>query len=152
MENARFSLQIGHADRMSTPAISNADMVEIQLRKWMARGYVLNATLRPTYSHPFVPAGDTVVAEIIDRAGQGVFFTTNGFTLPGRGFIPYADIVAADWISTRPDRLRRKREDFDHIELSLRDGSSVTLTDIEQAVFPLLRFFQWMIRRRKHAG
>ena len=31
MENARFSLQIGHADRMSTPAISNADMVEI----WM---------------------------------------------------------------------------------------------------------------------
>jgi hypothetical protein len=73
MENARFSLQIGHADRMSTPAISNADMVEIQLRKWMARGYVLNATLRPTYPHPFVPAGDTVVAEIIDRAGKGVF-------------------------------------------------------------------------------
>jgi hypothetical protein len=137
---------------MSTPVISNADMVEIQLRKWMARGRVHNVALRPAYSHPSVPAGETVVAEVIARGGHGVFFTTNGFTLPERGFIPYGDIVSAAWISPRPDRFARKREDFDHIEFSLRDGSSATLTDVEQAVFPLLRFFQWMIERREHAG
>jgi hypothetical protein len=132
------------------PAIADAEMVEIQLRKWMARGRVHNVTLRPTYSHPSVPAGETVIAEIVDRRSQGVFFTNSGFTLPGLGFIRYGDILSASWISSRPDRLARKSEDFDHIELSLRDGSSVTLADVEQAVFPLLRFFEWTIARRKH--
>ena len=32
---------------MSEPAISDADMVEIQLRKWIGRGQVHNVTLRP---------------------------------------------------------------------------------------------------------
>ena len=136
---------------MRTLAISNADMMEIQLRKWMARGRVHNVTLKPAYSHPSVPPGETIVAEVIARGGHGVFFTSNGFTLPVRGFIPYGEIVSAAWISTRPDRFARKREDFDHIEFSLRDGSSVTLTDVEQAVFPLLRFFQWMIGNRKQS-
>ena len=102
---------------MSAPAISDADMVEIQLRKWIGRGHVHNVTLEPTYSHPSVPAGETVVAEVVDRAGQGVFFTGSGFTLPGRGFIRYDDVESATWISTRPDRLARKQEDYDHIEL-----------------------------------
>jgi hypothetical protein len=137
---------------MSAPAISDADMVVIQLRKWMGRGHVHNVTLRPAYSHPSISSGETVVAEIIDRTGRGVFFTGGGFTLPERGFIRYAEVEAATWISSRPDRLARKREDFDHIELSLRDGSSAVLADMDQAVFPLLRSFEWMIQRRKNAG
>jgi hypothetical protein len=137
---------------VSTPAISNADMVAIQLRKWMARGHVYNVTLRPTYSHPSVPAGETPVAEVVDLSAQGVFFTGSGFTLPGHGFIRYDEIMSATWISTRPQGQARKAEDYDHIEFSLRDGSSATLTDVEQAVFPLLRFFRWMLERRKHAG
>ena len=137
---------------MSAPTISDADMVEIQLRKWIERGHVHNVTLRPTYSHPSVPAGEAVVAEVVDRGGQGVFFTGSGFTLPGRGFIRYDDVQSVTWISTRPDRAARKREDYDHIELSFRDGSSATLADVEQAAFPLLRFFQWMLERRRNAG
>ena len=137
---------------MSAPAISDADMVEIQLRKWMGRGHLHNVTLRPTYSHPSVPPGESVVAEVIDRAGQGVFFTGSGFTQPGRGFIRYDNIQSATWISTGPGRLARKQEDYDHIELSLRDGSSTTLADVEQAAFPLLRFFEWMLERRRNAG
>jgi hypothetical protein len=101
-----------------------------------------------------VPAGETVIAEVVDRSGQGLFFTGTGFTLPGHGFIRYDDIVSAEWISSKPFGVRanRKREDYDHIEFSLRDDSSLTLTDVEQAVFPLLHFFRWMIQRRKHAG
>jgi len=49
------------------------------------------------------------------------------------------------WISSRPDRLAHKQQDFDHIELSFRDGSSTTLADMDQAAFPLLRFFEWMV-------
>ncbi len=78
-----------------------------------------------------------------------MFFTGNGFTLPGRGFIRYDDVSSATWISTRPDRLARKREDFDHIEFSFCDGSSATLADLEQAVFPILRFFEWVLQKRK---
>jgi hypothetical protein len=144
--------ELGSLACMSAPTISDAEMVEIQLRKWMTRGDLSNVTLRPTYSHPSIPAGETVVAEIIDRSGQGVFFTGGGFTLPGRGFVRYEDVQTATWISTQPDRLPRKREEFDHIELSFRDGSSATLADVGQAAFPLLRFFEWMIERRKHAG
>jgi hypothetical protein len=139
---------------MSAPVISKAEMVEIQLRKWIGKGRVHNVKLGPTYSHPSVPVGETVIAEVLDRSGQGLFFTGSGFTIPGHGFIHYDAIKAAEWISSEPFgvRAKRKREDFDHIVFALRDGSSVTLTDIEQAVFPLLHFFQWMIRRKKHAG
>jgi hypothetical protein len=140
--------------RMSTPAISNADMIGIQLRKWIGKRRVQNVTLSPAYSHPSVPAGETVIAEVVDRRGQGLFFTGSGFTLPGRGFIRYDDITGAEWISSEPFpvKARRKREDYDHIELSLHDGTSLKLTDLEQAVFPLLHFFQWMTGRRKHDG
>jgi hypothetical protein len=129
-------------------------MVEIQLRKWIGKRRVHNVTLSPTYSHPSVPAGETVIAEVVDRSGQGLFFTGSGFTLPGHGFIRYDDIMAAEWISSEPFavRARRKREDYDHIELSLRDGSSLTVTDVEQAVFPLLHFFEWMVGKRRHAA
>jgi hypothetical protein len=139
---------------MSAPAISNAEMVEIQLRKWIGKRRVHNVKLSPAYSHPSVPVGETVIAEVIDRSGQGLFFTGTGFTLPGHGFIRYDDIVSAEWISSEPfvARAKRKREDFDHIEFQLRDGSSVTLMDVEQAAFPLLHYFEWMIRRRKNAG
>ncbi len=139
---------------MSAPVISNADMVAIQLRKWIRKARIHNVTLSPAYSHPSVPAGEKVIAEVVDRGGQGLFFTGSGFTLPGRGFIRYDDIMAAEWISSEPlaARARRKREDFDHIEFQLRDGSSLTLMDVEQAAFPLLHFFEWMIRRRKYAG
>jgi hypothetical protein len=137
---------------MSTPTVSIADMLEIQLRKWMSKHHVSNIKLSPSYSHPSVPAGEAVIAEVIDRSAQALLFTSSGFTLPSRGFIYYDDIVTAKWISSQPDRLARKREDYDHIEFTLRDGSSVTLTDVEQAVFPLLHFFQWMTERRRHAG
>jgi hypothetical protein len=60
--------------------------------------------------------------------------------------------MAAEWISSESldVRGRRKREDYDHIELALRDGSSVALTDVGQAVFPLLHFFEWAIGRRRN--
>lgn len=136
---------------MNAPAISISDMLEIQLRKWIGKKRVHNVKLNPPYSPPSVPAGEAVVAEIIDRSAQSLFFTGAGFTLPGRGFISYDDIVAAEWISSEPlgVRAERKREDYDHIEIMLRDGASVTLADVEQAVFPLLHFFEWVIQRRQ---
>jgi len=135
---------------MSAPAISNADMLEIQLRKWISKRHVQNIKLDPAYSHPLVPKGQTVIAEVVDRAGQGLFFTGYGFTLPGRGFVSYDNIKKASWMSAQRGLVTpaRKRGEFDRIEFSLQDGSSVMLTDVDKAVFPLLRFFEWLISRR----
>jgi hypothetical protein len=109
--------------------------------------------LTPTWSRFSSGSGSARDAFTTSRCVRGTF-TSSGFTLPGQGFIHYSDITAAKWISSEPfpARARRKQEDFDHIEFALRNGSSVTLTDVEQAVFPLLHFFKWMIERRKHAG
>jgi len=135
---------------MNALPITNADMIEIQLRKWIAKRHLQHVKLSPTYSHPALPVGEAAIAEVIDRSGQGLFFTGNGFTLPGRGFIYYDDIVEAEWISSEPfaARAARKRDHYDHIVFSLRNGSSATLKDVEQAVFPLLHFFKWMINKR----
>jgi hypothetical protein len=56
-----------------------------------------NFTLFPAHSHPDVPADETVFMEFIAPNGQGLFFTPNGFTIPGQGFIPYKAIRCADW-------------------------------------------------------
>jgi len=132
--------------------MSAAEMVEGQLRKWMTHGNVQNVRLRPSASHFSLPLGEVPAAEVVNRSGQSVFFGETGFALPGRGFIPYDDIASATWISRSADRLARKKEDFDHIEFSLQDGSCAALTDVDQAVFPLLTFFEWLIERRKSAG
>lgn len=137
---------------MSAPSVTNADMLEIQLRKWIGKRHVHNVNLNPACSVSSVPEGEKVIAEVIDRSGQGLFFTGNGFVLPGHGFIHYDNITAAEWISSESFEVRakRKREHFDHIEFAFRDGSSATLSDVQQAVFPLLHFFEWMILKRKH--
>ncbi len=139
---------------MSAYAKSNADMLEFLLRKWIRKRHVHNVRLKPDYSHLSVPVGETVIAEVVDRSSQGWFFTESGFTVPSGGFIRYDDIIASQWISLDPSKVNAegKRENYDHIEFSLRDGSLIALTDVEQAVFPLLRFFDWVLAKKKHAG
>ena len=122
-------------------------MVEIQLRKWTKRAELHNVTLNPKYSNDLLPQGEIPVAEVIDRSGCSLFFSRTGFTLPGRGFIRYDDVKAAAWISFKPDRFKHKQQDHDHIELRLRDGLQITLADLDQAAFPLLKFFEWMVGR-----
>jgi hypothetical protein len=134
---------------MSAPTINAAEMLEIQFRKALTRRHVLNATFRPAYSHPAIPTGDAPLVEVINRRGQGVFFTASGFTMPERGFVRYDDVARVVWMGRDRD-LRRKREEFDRIELEFADGSSAKLLDLDQAVFPLLKFFDWMIQRRTH--
>jgi hypothetical protein len=128
-----------------------ADMLEIQFRKASTKRYVLNATLRPAYSHPAIPTGEAPLVEVINRRGQGVFFTASGFTMPERGYVRYDDISRVVWMGRDRD-LRRKREEFDRIEIEFADGSSAKLLDLDQAVFPLLKFFDWMIQRRRRVA
>lgn len=136
---------------MGLPNISAAEMLEIQFRKASSRGHVHNATLRPSYSHPGVPVDEIPLLEIIDRRGCGIFFTASGFTIPDRGFVRYEDVERVIWMG-HDRNLSRKREEFDRIEFELADGTRAKLLDLDQAVFPLLKFFGWMIGRRTNAA
>jgi len=49
-------------------------------------------------------------------------------------------------------KVSQKRTTFDQIELTLSDGSLAKLAELDQAVFPVLKFFQWMISRRNPAA
>ena len=136
---------------MSPSPITAADMLEIQFRKASKKGHIHNANLRPGYSHPMLAADDPPVLEVVDRRGQGVFFTCRGLTIPGHGFVRYDDIDRAHWMRQELSRAR-KQEEFDRIELRLRDGTAVKLVDLDQAVFPLLKFFDWLIQQRNRAA
>ncbi|MGC3989134.1 MAG: hypothetical protein QM796_05500 [Chthoniobacteraceae bacterium] len=127
---------------MST-VISKSEMLEIQLRKWIRREHTYNVVLHPASSHPAIAANECIIAEITNRRSEPLYFTKTAFTAPGRGLIHYDDIVMAAWISTQPNKSSRKETDHDHIELMLRDGTPITLEDLSQAVFPLLKFFEW---------
>jgi len=133
---------------VSAPIITAADMLEIQFRKASKQGHIHNATLRPAYSHTNIPADDQPVVEIVDRRGQGVFFAGRGFTVPSHGFVFYEDIDRAHWMRQDISRAR-KRDEFDRIEFRLRDGRTVMLMDLGQSVFPLLKFFDWLVRKQK---
>lgn len=124
-----------------------AEMLECQFRKASARQHVHNVTLRPTYSHPTIPVGEEPVAEVIDRQGRGILFTNSGLTMPGRGFVQYADIKRVVWMGHDRD-LRRKQDEYDRIELEFVDGTFAKLVDLDQAVFPLLKFFGWLVARQ----
>jgi len=136
---------------MRAPHISTAEMLEIQFRKASTKRHVHNATLRPSYSHPAVPVDETPLVEVVDRRGCGIFFTASGFTMPDRGFVRYDDVERVVWIGHDRD-MGRKREEFDRIEFEFADGTLAKLLDLDQAVFPLLKFFDWMIQRRTHAA
>jgi hypothetical protein len=134
---------------MSTEISAEAQMLEGQLQKWVSRGQVANVRLRPAYAHPAIPLGQIAVAEIVNGSGDSAFFAETGFVLPGRGFIPYDQVKSAAMPPRAGSRGGAKREDFDHVQFVLCDGSSTLLTGIEQAVFPLLTFFEWLAERRQ---
>lgn len=86
--------------------------------------------LRPADAHPAIPLGQIAIAEIINRNGDRTFFAETGFVLPGRGFIPYDDVKSATMPARCGNRSGSKRNEFDHVQFVLRDGSSTILTSI----------------------
>jgi hypothetical protein len=137
---------------MNTEATPEAEMLANQLQKWVSRGQVRNVRLRPAYAHPAIPLGQIAIAEVISRNGDSAFFAETGFVLPGRGFIPYDHVKSAAMPARTGARGGSRRDEFDHVQFGLQDGSSTLLTSIEQAVFPLLTFFEWLIGQREARG
>jgi len=140
---------------MARPIINTAEKLEIQLRKHLNRCHLYNVVLHPSYSHSGLPPGQTFLADVIDKTGASVPFTESGFLAPGHRFVSYSEIERIHWISKNEDLpaimtdKKDKREVFDWLEFELSDGSSMVLKNLDKAVFPLLSFFQWLLRERE---
>ena len=127
---------------MSTTAFSIAYLS--RLVQNLGFGRIHNVTLNPTVSHPDVPAGETVIMEVIDRSGQGLFFTASCFTIPGHGFIPYKYIEHADWAYL----VKGRESDYkEYIVICFRDRPAITSHVGGRAAVGLTLLFM-NIRRR----
>ncbi len=132
---------------MNRPAIKAAEKLEIQFKKWLKKGCLHNVVLHPTYVRSGLPSQDIFLADVIDKAGRSIPFTDSGFLPPEHGFVRYAEIGRVHWISKKglvgfdPED---KRQVFDRLEIELSDTSTLILRDLDQAVFPLLKFFEWL--------
>jgi hypothetical protein len=110
-------------------------------------GRMENFTLFPAYSHPDVPADESVIMEFIDPKGQSLFFTTRGLTIPGHGFIHYKDIGHSDW----PHHVKGLEHDFEeYIAISGRDIPTITFHLGKRASVPLGGFIMLITRTLKN--
>jgi|SRR5687768_14449452 len=134
---------------MPVDSWSYREMLEVQFRKHIRKGYVTNAVLAPTWRNTRVPEADTVVVEVINKESVGVPFTETGFLPASHPFIRYGDIQEVHWISTDGNEIvRLKRTHSDRLILKLSDGGMVTLDGLGEAFHPVMRFLEWLISQR----
>jgi len=130
---------------MARPTINTVEKLEIQVRKSLNHQHALNIVLHPTYSRSGLPPKSEFIADVIDKAGSSIPFTESGFLAPGNRFVLYADVKRVHWISKEvEEKAKNKRDHFDRLEFDLSDGTTLFLKDLDQAVFPLLKFFEWL--------
>ena len=136
---------------MAQTTINAAEKLEIQIKKSLNRQRVQNIVLRPTYSRSGLPPKSEFLADVIDKTGGSIPFTESGFLTPQRGFIRYADVKRVHWISQNniEAHANDKSDHFDELEFELSDGTTLLLIDLDQAVFPLLKFFEWLQDEQK---
>ena len=134
---------------MPVSSWSNREMLEVQFKKHIRKGYVTNAVMAPSYGQARVPAGESVVVEVINNQSIGMLFTENGFVAPNQGFLRYEEIKDVHWISPNGNEVvRLKQTHSDRLMLQLRNGSCLVLDGLGSAYHPILRFFEWAIARR----
>lgn len=127
-------------------------MVVCQLRKWDRKGYLKS---RPRLVSSTTSAGKVVdLAELDTKNNQTLVFDASGM----KGFggaerkiaISYADMAGVVWMAPEIERkVRMKAASFDRLIIERFDGTSVVIEGIGQAVFPLLRAFDWIGKQNR---
>jgi hypothetical protein len=128
---------------MSTPPFSDADFGRYIQHFGVPK--MQNVTLYPDVSNPDVPRNEIEVFNFIDLDGQELIFTSNGFTFPGRGYIPYKEIIIATW----PSGMRLKPNYREYIEIRFRDRPPIAFHAGPQAAVSLGLFVGGIASIRK---
>jgi len=96
-----------------------------------------------------VESSESAIAEIsLTPAGLPITVTDLRLIRDGETLVRYEDLQHCIWIDRdRETKLKLKVTHFQRIILERKDGSELILDGLGQAVFPLLKFFWFVLGR-----
>lgn len=132
-----------------------ARMLEIKFSKAIKKGFVDNVELWPFDSLPGInfAENEAWVAKVLSKNGQSYYFTglrivwkTGQYTR----YLEFEKVSSVHWISdSTQEKLRLKNSQYDYLVLEMVDGEKICLNGLDQAVFPLLNFFNWLLIQKR---
>jgi hypothetical protein len=136
---------------MITSKILPARMLEIKFGRASKKGFVHNVELQPFDSLPNIDLAENEiwVAKLLSKNGQSYFFTGQRIVWEIGQYtrhVEFEKVSRVHWISDSSlERVRLKRSHYDYLVLEMVDGEKARLNELDQAVFPLLNFFNWLL-------
>jgi hypothetical protein len=129
----------------------------LRTRFWrdIRRGYVKNAELDPAHTQISILLADDEICVVRITAKNGVeYYLTNTRIISTENepttLMWYQDVVNLEWITDNSDweeKTRLKIYDYDRVFLKDKAGNQISLSELDQAAFPLMKFFQRVIAR-----
>lgn len=101
-----------------------------------------------------VEANETAIAEILLASGGSPIIVTDlRLMRDGETLLRYDELQHCIWIDRdREMQVKRKVSHYERLILERSDGTELVLDGLGQAVFPLLKFFWFMLRRGEPAN
>src|SRR4051794_24177060 len=126
---------------------STAEWLATLLRRWDRKGYTPNVALAEEGGVPPIrlEEAERSIALVQTADGRQLVLTSGRIVEGDRTVLRYGEVIRCHWITDHADpweAARLKRTHCHRLILELRDGRTVVLDQLGQAVFPLLRFFQ----------
>lgn len=125
--------------------------------KALHKGHVRNAELNPRASEQIASlllSGEKCIVVVRDKK-QRLLWVTDQRLLREDGasvivLFAFSAVVQVHWMARENKFQLSKSDNFDRLEIDLTPGETpeVTLDGLDQAVFPLLNFLQWFVRKR----
>ena len=129
---------------------TNADYLRWKLGK-SSRKHAPNIRMLAEESPIAIPleSSESAIAEIsLTPAGSPITVTDLRLIRDGETLVRYEDLQHCIWIDRdRETKLKLKVTHFQRIILERKDGSELILDGLGQAVFPLLKFFWFVLGR-----
>lgn len=122
-------------------------MLRIQLRKTQRSAPLSNVVFESCTGH-FLE-GDTVAIVTADD-GRIYRFGAQALELPSGVRVSYEAISDYHWIAKTKDAMVKaamKRSHYGTLILETSDGTSCEMTGLNQAVFPIMSFLRWFLKK-----
>jgi hypothetical protein len=138
---------------MIPPMFTRQQWLMELLRRFTRRGYAPNLTLLlGGCTADVCSESDEVALALVRAADDSEYIITNHrVILRGETLIHYDELVRCHWVTDDPDPVKHSRlkvEFFDRLILEGENGKRVVLTQLDQAAFALLKFFDFVARER----
>jgi len=140
------------------------EMLRIQFRKSLRRGFTRNADMDPVAAEGItgiLEPEETLVVRVVSTNGQHYWFSDRRLLWEYDGGsherLRYGSVIKAHWmfkdfwtvrrklLQSNDEAAQFKASHFDRLEIELQDRV-VVLDGLNQAYWPILHFFWWVAR------